>query len=197
MGPSFSPILCISYLITGCLIWYLNGVIILIKIWLYKILKMSNPAECCIQVSWMLYEETTLSKAPNSGVLPCSTIKWVREKARFWCYNKVPVERHSRCRRKLCVLFWSDFLPLGYCIKGKPYVYDHVFEPTAGQESVYIGAAYHIVRDVLRLASNNPMLCNNLLSAGIMAPSLRMVKRLRGKHIRWRVRMRSLALFLG
>ena len=34
-------------------------------------------------------------------------------------------------------------------MQGKPYVYDHVFEPNSDQEAVYMGAAYHIVQDVL------------------------------------------------
>uniref|UniRef100_A0A183BVI0 Kinesin-like protein n=1 Tax=Globodera pallida TaxID=36090 RepID=A0A183BVI0_GLOPA len=39
----------------------------------------------------------------------------------------------------------SDTVVVG----GRPYVYDHVFEPSSNQEMVYNGAARHIVRDVL------------------------------------------------
>ncbi|KAI1729238.1 kinesin motor domain-containing protein [Ditylenchus destructor] len=34
-------------------------------------------------------------------------------------------------------------------VGGKPYVYDHVFDPSTDQEKVYMGAAHHIVQDVL------------------------------------------------
>ncbi|KAL3091023.1 hypothetical protein niasHT_023623 [Heterodera trifolii] len=34
-------------------------------------------------------------------------------------------------------------------VGGKPYVYDHVFEPSSNQEAVYNTAARHIVQDVL------------------------------------------------
>lgn len=33
--------------------------------------------------------------------------------------------------------------------QGKVYVFDKVFKPTSTQEEVYMGAAYHIVQDVL------------------------------------------------
>lgn len=33
--------------------------------------------------------------------------------------------------------------------QGKVYVFDKVFKPSTSQEEVYMGAAYHIVQDVL------------------------------------------------
>ncbi|VDN53580.1 unnamed protein product [Dracunculus medinensis] len=85
-----------------------------------------NPAECGIQVFCRVRPLNNMEEKSGSKFIP-----------------KFPSDSEEII--SLGVLHVHFFLRF----QGKVYVFDKVFKPSTSQEEVYMGAAYHIVQDVL------------------------------------------------